>query len=90
MLAYAAEAHPDGVNHTHYFTEPTHVGTKTEDGGKCRYVWGYDVNRMPIYHNDCNKTNIVWTYVYKCNSCETYQGNTWDKIVYVKLSINHD
>lgn len=90
FFACAAEVSPNAVNHTHYFTVPTHIATKTSDAGFDTYVWAYDVNRNPIYRSDCRLTDYIWVYDYQCEYCDLLQGAIWEKTVFTKHSISHD
>lgn len=54
---------PEGV---HHFDDCKYVGMgRTEDRGTHLYLYGYDSNKNPIYHN-CKMTQ---TYLYCINVC---------------------
>ena len=74
MISHAAvcSSSPDGVHHFHHVQQPSgytvYVGTH-------EYLFGYDENDNPIYHNDCQLMN-VYTYCRMiCDYCGKTDGN---------------
>ena len=79
--------HPSGV---HDFSDCRTTGGHYNSLGYHEYLWGYDHNHAPIYHNDCELRQAIRECMYVCHHCGAEEpGGAHEHPEGVTHSISH-